>query len=69
MVGRNERSGAPFVHIKIFKQGRVYGEVVVESGTTWIRCRDCSRWHALNIRIAKIDASQQPLPESFRLVT
>lgn len=46
--GRDER-GEPFIWVKVFKQGRIYGEVVATSGTVKLRCRECLRWHQVKI--------------------
>lgn len=37
--------GKLYVHVKIYKQNRIYGELVFEDGTVKIRCRNCLRWH------------------------
>lgn len=46
--GLNER-GKLYIHIKIFKQDRIFGEVVVTEGIVKIHCRDCLRWHSIRI--------------------
>ena len=58
--------GQPFVHIKIFKQGRVYGEVVA-TGDVRVRCRECRRWHVVTIRREAVQFKEQPLPASIPL--
>jgi hypothetical protein len=47
--GRNER-GELYIHVRVYKQDRIYGEVVVTSGRVQIHCRDCLRWHRVVIR-------------------
>ena len=42
--------GKLFVHVKIWKQQRLYGEIVVTDGIVRIHCRDCYRWHRVVIR-------------------
>lgn len=37
--------GKLFVHVKIYKQNRIYGEIIFEGGEVKIRCRNCLRWH------------------------
>lgn len=44
--GVNEQ-GQLYVHIKIYKNRRVYGEILTTSGNITIRCRECLRWHNL----------------------
>ena len=41
--------GNLYVHVRIFKQRRVYGEVVATEGKVSLRCRECLRWHRVNI--------------------
>ena len=55
------RDGKPFVHIKIYKQQRVFGEMVLETGTIRIKCRDCFRWHKISIRKGKVSLESQRL--------
>ena len=42
-------NGKLFVHLKVFKQGRVFGEMVATSGMVHLRCRDCGRWTKIRI--------------------
>lgn len=48
-IGRDDL-GRPFAHIKVYKGGKVYGELILESGRLRLRCRDCGRWHTLRVR-------------------
>lgn len=42
--------GSPFIHIKIFKQSRIYGEVFVSAdAVVRIRCRECLRLQKVRI--------------------
>jgi len=38
-----------YVHIRIHKQSRIYGEVLVTEGVVQIHCRECLRWHRIII--------------------
>lgn len=38
-----------FLHVKIWKARRIYGELVIEGGLVKIRCRDCLRWHTVRV--------------------
>lgn len=49
-----DSKGKLFVHVKIWKQRRIYGEIVVEGGKVKLRCRECLRWH--DVRIVQRDA-------------
>jgi hypothetical protein len=63
-VGRDKRSGEPWVHVKVHKQGRIYGEVIVTSpGTIRICCRDCLRWHTVHVKSQTIASVVEPLPD------
>lgn len=44
-------SGEPFIHIKVWKQKRLYTEFVVtgKSTKTSIKCRNCYRWYNIFI--------------------
>ena len=43
------RRGVLFVHVKIYKQDRIYGELYIEGGTVKLRCRECFRWQVVRI--------------------
>lgn len=45
-----DREGHAFVHMKIWKQRRVFGEAIFTGGIVKIFCRECIRWHIINIR-------------------
>lgn len=34
-----------YVHVKVYKQARIFGEVLVTEGTVELHCRECLRWH------------------------
>lgn len=42
--------GKLYVHVKVYKQDRLYGEVLVTGGTVKLHCRECLRWHTVVIR-------------------
>lgn len=45
-----DEEGRLYVHIKIFKQRRIFGEVLVTEGKVKLHCRECLRWHTVKIR-------------------
>jgi len=45
-----DTDGRLYVHVRIFKQQRIYGEVVVTEGTVRLHCRECLRWHKVVIK-------------------
>ena len=49
MCGSDPKTGEPWVHVKSWKKGKLYTEVVATAGIVHIRCRDCGRWHRVRI--------------------
>lgn len=49
--GRDPVTGEPWVHVKTWKQKRLYTEVIATGGTVRIRCRECLRW--MNVKIIR----------------
>jgi hypothetical protein len=45
-----DASGELFVHIKIYKQSRIFGEIIFKDGVAKIKCRNCLRWHKVIFR-------------------
>lgn len=56
----NHDAEGPFLHVKVYKQSQIYGEIIVRSGEVRIRCRLCLRWHKINIRKMSVDFEQIP---------
>lgn len=67
VCGRDSASLEPFVHIKAYKQNRIFAEVVITSGVANIRCRECLRWHRIVIKKTSVDTSVARLPETISL--
>ncbi len=42
--------GKLYVHVKVYKQNRIYGEVLVTDGIVELHCRECFRWHRVVMR-------------------
>lgn len=59
MYGIDE-SGRPYIHIKIYKQNRLYSESWHRGGELRLRCRNCLRWHTVTF----VDKSRAKLVES-----
>ncbi len=60
------KDGLPYVHVKVHKQKRIYGEIVFTEGTVRIRCRECLRWYSIKISDrATMRVEQEPLPKQF----
>ena len=66
-IARVSSTGTRFVHIRIYKQKKIYGEIVVESGLVRIRCRSCGRWYSLHVRHDSHEAIAERLPGSIKL--
>jgi len=62
-----DSKGKLFLHVKIWKARRIYGELVVEGGLVKIRCRDCLRWHT--IRVQNNRAFLQETDENLPIAT
>lgn len=65
MYGVDEH-GKIYVHVRIFKQNRIYGEVIVREGKVSLHCRECLRWHTVKIvqpgtAILAVDTEPQPI--------
>lgn len=67
VCGRDSGSGQPFVHVKAFKQNRIFAEVVITSGTAHIRCRECMRFHKVTIKHVGVTTKPERLPETIAL--
>ncbi len=61
-----DKKGKLFIHIKIWKARRIFGEIVAEGGIVKLRCRDCLRWHVINVseNKATLQETQEELPSS-----
>lgn len=62
-----DKDGNPYVHVKVYKQKRIYGEIIATEGTVRLRCRECFRWFAVRIvrKATQVAFSQEPLPEAL----
>lgn len=63
-----DSKGKLFVHVKIWKQHRIFGEIVVEGGTVKLHCRECLRWHTVVISSERAVLSETKPPETETLV-
>lgn len=59
-----DKQGTLFVHVKVWKSKRIYGEIVVEGGIVKLHCRDCLRWHTVRINNnrASLHETREELP-------
>lgn len=59
-----DSKGNLFVHVKIYKQNRIYGEVVFQGGVVKMRCRNCLRWHRVIFKERSAQLSEDQAPEA-----
>lgn len=45
-----DEKGQLYIHVRVYKQRRVFGEVIVTGGTVKLHCRECLRWHTVVIK-------------------
>jgi len=58
-----DRKGQLYVHVRVYKQRRIYGEVLVTGGTVKLMCRECLRWHTVVIRQpGRAELQEQTVP-------
>ena len=63
-----DSKGRLFIHIKVFKQDKLYGEQIIRGGEVEIRCRECHRWHKITIRESGPTLSVISDPEELAIV-
>jgi hypothetical protein len=55
-----------YVHVRIYKQQRIFGEVIITDGTVRLHCRECLRWHKVIIKqpnsLGLIEETDPPIP-------
>lgn len=62
MYGVDER-GRLYVHVKVYKQRKVFAETISRGGVVEINCRECYRWHTVTFRqnnLAELDEIDPP---------
>ena len=45
-----DAKGELFLHVKVYKGDRIYGEMILSRGDVLLRCRECLRWHRVFMR-------------------
>lgn len=53
-----------YIHVKVFKNRRIYGEILITRGEVQLRCRECMRWYTLSIREGRPELVETPEPNS-----
>lgn len=52
--------GRLYLHIKVYKQDRIFGNLILRGGPVELQCRECFRWHVINF------SSSGPVMEETR---
>lgn len=52
MYGVDEK-GQPYLHVRVYKARRIYGEILVVEGKVQLRCRECYRWFTVTVHSTK----------------
>jgi hypothetical protein len=61
--GLDER-GRVYLHVKVFKARRIFGEILVTKGEVQLRCRECFRWYTVTLPVGgKPKLIETPEPE------
>jgi hypothetical protein len=61
----------PFIHIKVYKQKRIFANVVATGGPVHLQCRECNRWLRINfvryreVRMREVEAKDVPGVHEF----
>lgn len=52
-----DKNGELYLHTKVFRQSKIYSELMFTGGMVKIRCRKCLRWHTIVFKdgYAKVD--------------
>lgn len=45
-----DKNGELYLHTKVFRQSKIYSEILFTGGTVKIRCRRCLRWHKITFK-------------------
>lgn len=58
------KNAEPFIHVKVWKQKRLYTELAVtgKSAKVSIKCRDCYRWYNIFITDSMVRSVMQEVP-------
>jgi hypothetical protein len=59
-----DSTGELFVHVKIYKQNRIFGEIIFKGGIAKIRCRNCLRWHKVIFRSRSVELTTDEILEA-----
>lgn len=55
-----DEKGHLYIHVKIYKQDRIFGEILITEGKVELHCRECLRWQ----RVRMIQSGKPVLEET-----
>lgn len=56
--------GKVYLHVKVYKARRIFGEILVTKGEVELRCRECLRWYKVTLpREGKPRLIETPEPQ------
>lgn len=65
-----DQKGELYIHVRIYKQSRIYGELIIKGGEVKLLCRECLRWHRIVIRPPHTaELVEEPRPPSLAVGT
>lgn len=65
-----DAQGKWYLHIKVYRQQRIYAEIIADSGTVRVKCRECLCWHTIKIRHYSnlgLEVKEERLPSAIFL--
>ena len=65
MYGIDDRS-KPYVHVRVFKQRRIFAELIAHGGDVSICCRECFRWHRIIFRTQRAELREIAVPDEVK---
>lgn len=62
-------TGKVYIHVKVYKNRRIFGEVLITEGIVELRCRECMRWFRIPLRKGKPQLIETDTPSVTEEVT
>lgn len=63
VYGLDDR-GRIYIHVKVYKNRRIFGEILITKGDAQIRCRECLRWYTVDISESSAKLVESTVPQS-----
>lgn len=61
MYGVDE-TGRLYIHCRVYKQNKVYGDWIAYGGKVKMLCRECLRWHMIVFKNDRAELTESPVP-------